>query len=814
MLRRSISVLVVLVPIGLWAATPSALAAGDANQASCSPATEASPGFRTYLPDCRAYEMVSPPYKGGGVISGFGISVSSDGSRVMGVTTSAFAGTQDDLELDAYYEFEREASGWVTSPLSPPASLFPEAHPPNGGLPLSSDLGASLWNVTTTPALGAEEYLYLEPSPDASLVPVGPEQPPPSTGGGFDVNLSFVGASGDLTHTLFNIVSPSIRQIETGQNRPWPGDTTIPGAPSLYEYVGTGNTEPVLVGVSNQEQLHGKPHINEGAALISQCGTTLGGVHNDVYNAVSGSGGTVFFTAHSGPCEESGVQGAGPNVNELYARIDGTRTVALSEPSLPAGECSSGEPCFGAEPKEGIFEGASENGERVFFVSEQPLVNGAVATGIKLYEARLEGATVAEVMDVSADRTARQSPEVQGVARVSEDGSHVYFVAKGVLTSEARGGGCEAELTAAELAEEESTKEGRCRPRAGADNLYVFDTDEPGQPKFVATLLVSEAEATKIEEEALNEAIEALGQCDGASSCNSEVLNNYSSAIAGIRGVWSPEDQRPVQATPDGRFLVFSSWERLTSGDESKGPQVFEYDAETEKLVRVSIGHGGYNSDGNISGIADAPRIPVQNYTGADLPTTTGSSLAVSNDGSRVFFESMDSLAPEAVTGATNVYEYREGDAYLISDGQDAGRSANGPTTKLIGTDGSGRDVFFTTEDRLVPEDTDTLLNVFDAREAGGFPAPSSVAPCSGDACQGPLGAPPLLPSLGGSSTQAGGGNVTPAVPVPAKPKPLTRPQKLAKALKACKAKRKKQRAACEKQARKQYAPAKKVGKR
>lgn len=284
-----------------------ALAAGDANEGSCPASTESSPGFRTYLPDCRAYEMVTPPYKEGGVISGFGISVSTDGSRVMGVTTSAFAGTQDDQELDAYYEFEREASGWVTSPLSAPASLFPEGHPPNGGLPLSSDLGASLWNVTTTPALGAEEDLYLKPTPDASLVSLGPEQPPPSTGGGFHVNLSFVGASADLTHTLFNIASPSKRELETGQNRPWPGDTTIPGAPSLYEYVGTGNTEPVLVGVNNQEQLRGKPHINEGATLISHCGTTLGGGqqggHNDMYNAVSRSGGRCSLRRTAAPAK-------------------------------------------------------------------------------------------------------------------------------------------------------------------------------------------------------------------------------------------------------------------------------------------------------------------------------------------------------------------------------------------------------------------------------------------------------------------------------------------------------------------------------
>jgi len=42
----------------------SALGAGDANEASCP--NEASSGFRSYLADCRGYELVTPAYKDGG----------------------------------------------------------------------------------------------------------------------------------------------------------------------------------------------------------------------------------------------------------------------------------------------------------------------------------------------------------------------------------------------------------------------------------------------------------------------------------------------------------------------------------------------------------------------------------------------------------------------------------------------------------------------------------------------------------------------------------------------------------------------------
>jgi len=84
-----------LVAFMVAAVAPStALSAGDANRASCPAETESSPGFRSYMPDCRAYEQVTPPYKEGAVLLEPG-AISADGSQLIAGTLGAFSGAGD-----------------------------------------------------------------------------------------------------------------------------------------------------------------------------------------------------------------------------------------------------------------------------------------------------------------------------------------------------------------------------------------------------------------------------------------------------------------------------------------------------------------------------------------------------------------------------------------------------------------------------------------------------------------------------------------------------------------------------------------------
>lgn len=778
------------------------------------------------LPDCRAYEMVSPNFTNGGTTLD-PYAISPEGSSMLAFSLTAFAGAESAEGVAiGQYRLSRTASGWTATPLVLPASRFVLDQPLDSAIPL--DGSTTFWFERGVEQPAGEIDVYAERG-DGSIADVGPALPDPVPPGeslehaGSAAGLVPAGASGDGSRVFFDI------NVEH-----WPFDSTQTKRASLYEYdAETSSGAPMLVGVSGGQS---------STSLISLCGTVLGGgrpdsiVGNGImssHNAVSGDGKVVFFTAYQ---QGDGCSAAAPPVAELYARVDngepGAHTIAISEPSEGCAECDT-EPAVLAGAR---FQGASEDGSRVFFSTSQPLLGKD--TSENLYEAELgcgrESIAACEAAgeEVRLKRIVRVSKPAAGlpasteaevrsdVLQVSEDGSHVYFVANGVLSENANAQGLSA--------------------HRGADNLYVWEpapdpeAEGPYRIAFIADLCSDPGASGSVSD----------GRCPADLSTREEApaMNDV--------GLWAGSKQtaqRGSNITPAGRFLVFVSYGDLTQDDTSNAQQAFEYDALTERLVRVSVGENGFNDDGNTA-TANA-EIVSPDYTGNLNENTYGdpaaywSNLSVSEDGSYVFFQSADGLTPQAVDHdqigeevggngkpniplyAQNVYEYHsldgdiaDGNVYLISDGRDIRPVTGASAVRLIGADASGQDVFFTTLDHLVPQDNSENIAIYDARVDGGFPAPTVPVPCSGDACQGALsGAPASLSP--GSEFQSG---ESPPLAAPVKavtnPKPRTaaqvRAEKLAKALKACRKRSKRTRASCERRARRQHGSAPKQGKR
>jgi Tol biopolymer transport system component len=650
-------------------------------------------GLSVLLPECRAYEQVTPPFKSLQLV---GALPTSQAGTLFGFSVGTFAGGGTTATINVPYEFSREQSGWVTTPLSPPPGfLFGPAT--QGFSTLFNGAGATnLISMRPASAPAYRDDLYLERKGTFTEVGplIAPAAIPPTPVGYFELfhyTDHVDGVSRNLSHVIFGIQSVFGTELPPGvsaESNLWPGDETV-SRNSLYEYTGTGNARPQLVGV------------DEAGALISQCGTYLGGTTGEAneneHNSVSADGEVVFFTVNPGGCTNSlGQTGSGPPARELFARLSGSRTVAISEPS--SADCRI---CDTAEPANAEFLGASEDGKRVYFLTEQELLPGTIGPNIYEYDFEAPPATAGDPAGrISLVSAGAADPEVQGVGTISEDGSSVYFVAHADLGTGPEPGGAS--------------------PTPGGENLYDYHQPGPGLPprvSFVASLSPEDA------------------------------------------AQWSAGAETPMQATGDGRYLVFTSVADLTPDDTSTANQVFRYDDSTGSLVRVSIGDLGFNDDGNTT--LGGTAVPRPNFQASGI---NARHPAISEDGSTVVFQSPVGLTPRALNGLPaqpplgrplNVYAYRDGRVHLISDGRVSLR------VTAIGIDPSGTDIFFRTANALVPQDRDTSSDVYDARLGGGFAAPTEPSACGGESCQGSLvSAPPVAPP--GSATFTGAANPRP----------------------------------------------------
>ncbi len=161
--RWALTIALCLVPAAMLG-LPAVASAED----GCSNAVfRSGPSLR--LPDCRAYEMVTPPYKEGfpvgvGVGSGVGdsVGVSLDGSRIAGSSLGVFAGAEnstinlsESLTFGANYVFTRGEDGWEPTAVIPPAAQYPHVFQDTS----SADISNTLWNAATPAQAGRKRSI-------------------------------------------------------------------------------------------------------------------------------------------------------------------------------------------------------------------------------------------------------------------------------------------------------------------------------------------------------------------------------------------------------------------------------------------------------------------------------------------------------------------------------------------------------------------------------------------------------------------------------------------------------------------------------
>jgi DNA-binding beta-propeller fold protein YncE len=717
------------------------------------------------LSDNRAWEMVTPPDKHGAPVEaltreGGWIRASEDGNALTYVADGAIT---EEAQGNRSPEMQQVLATRGPSQWS------------------SQDIDTPQSNAQGVAAGDAPEYQFFTPDLSLALVePVGAEPPlaPGVTGTTMYLRDNATGSYLPLVNeanvplgTVFSgqihfvSATPDLSHVVIQSKVALTGSSSGPG---LYEWAG-GRLQFVSALPA------GAPAAN--AEL---------GYYHVAAHAISSDGSRIVWTSF----EENAHRG------HLYMRdVAAGRTIQL--------DAAQGAP----EPEQGTaqFQTASSDGSRVFFTDKQPLTAdstaepGQGAGKADLYECDVveeNGKLICHLRDLTVDHNAGEHAAVQGfLFGSSEDGSTTYLVAQGVLTGNENGHGESVE--------------------AGKDNLYGLHFNGTGWSTTFIAVLSSEDKP----------------EWEGNGIANSAFLT--------------------TRVSPSGQYLAFMSaasptgYDNVDQNSGKHDEEVYLYDSASAALRCISCNPTGARPVGVLdteeSGeglglLVDRRKVWVGHWLAGNIPGWTAQSLVSAlfqsrylSDNGRLYFNSPDNLVPQASNGKENVYQYEPsglgscesssgGCVSLISSGSAGKESA------FLEATPSGSDVFFLTAAQLLPQDTDTAFDIYDARvctQASPCLTPQTPAPpgCStANACRS--ASPSQQAPIGPSGTATVSGSAQPkqeSLGVKVVAKPLTRAQKLTNALKACKKQHsKKKRKACEAHARKLYGPkahAKKAGK-
>jgi NHL repeat len=667
------------------------------------PNDEVRYGTSGSLPDCRAYEMVSPIDKNGADIVGGRriegedvgnyVQVSPDGDRITYASLfPAFCDSVNSFTMNQYLAVRDESEprqvgdGWSCEALHPPyeGRRLPGKAPGvfRDFIVFTPDL-CSAWLVDLqTPALteeGQDEAANLyrrnncEPGVGALEALTDVEVPLIGEARADYVDqFSVQGVSDDGRHAIFVANAKLTLDAALGTNA------------QLYDRFEGG--------------LHLVSVLPSGAADTGNAAVG-GGWQGNLDNAVAVDGSTVYWT--------SGIDNNG--VGKIFVRVHPEQG-KLS----PGEECSaSDKACTIAVSKgtsnpfaDDLFWAASPDGAKALY-SEGNLGNGEA----DLY-----------VFDLATKTSQKVAQNVMGVAGASEDLSRIYFVSRKALAG------------AGENSEEEAAVEGE-------PNLYLLDG---GVFEFVATL--EEGDVGAREPGTFTVAYDLDNRNTLQRSIR--ITPDGSKLAFNSRAALTEFDNAAAGGKPAVEVYTYDAGadELLCISCNPSGARPV-----TRELPEPYRPPG----TGRETQVLAAAWIPTWEHP-------LHASNVLSENGQRLFFNSNDALLPRDTNGAQDVYEWEAvgagscdeggsnffpgngGCLYLISSGRPVGEEGGSSfESEFWEASPDGDDVFFTTDASLLPQDPGSV-DLYDARVGGGFPQPPPPTECDPEAedCRNP-GPPP-----------------------------------------------------------------------
>ncbi|HEX4307807.1 MAG TPA: hypothetical protein VHZ54_17355 [Solirubrobacterales bacterium] len=374
----------------------------------------------------------------------------------------------------------------------------------------------------------------------------------------------------------------------------------------------------------------------------------------------------------------------------------------------------------------------STDGSRIFITAERKTSPDPEEIGKQALFVREDGR---ETRDVSLSETSVPD-EGAKYQWATADGSKVFFTANAGLTSESNSEGTdlyEYNLETEELADRTITQ-----AAGGAQVLGALGLSADGSDVYFASRnQLVPGEGNSLAENVSADSYSIYREHGREIAFVGSVENrNLDAVLINRQPTWT------AQVTPDGRYLTFESAARNTGYDNGNVNEVYLYDADTQETTCVTCRQDGQPSQDERY---ERPAYSLL-MRGESIwnPTHPPQFLTERDGQAMVFFTSPDPLAPGAVAGQNNIYEWSHDQIFRLVSAPE-GTQVNpygGLVAAFGGASESGSDVYLITPETLSWEDGDERLSAYDARIGGGNPEPPPTpGPCQAtaeDSCQAP----------------------------------------------------------------------------
>jgi hypothetical protein len=349
-------------------------------------------GFAASLPDCRAYEQVSPPDKNNADVFSADVMASADGRRIAWKSQGSFAGqeTAHGLSLTNYMS-ERSPGGWSTRGFTPRKAV---PYFENGFWGYTEDLSKAYYAQrerapeTLLPGVESGLNYYRWNAASNSFQFIGNAR---NAAHNLFENSGFVWATPDFSHIVFE----SSNKLTADSPCEW-----SVGYVCTYEWI-EGEVRLASV-LPNGEPSGGRG----GGGATNYNGVTL-------EHAISDDGRRIFFTD--------------PSRLRLYMREDGSTTteITASEKTVPDPPSPYEIQYLGAE---------AAHGGRVIFRTSEALIDTDTDSANDLYMYKVD-APAGEHLTLltQAPGEPAADPQFEGVVARSGDLHRVWFVANNQL---------------------------------------------------------------------------------------------------------------------------------------------------------------------------------------------------------------------------------------------------------------------------------------------------------------------------------------------------------------------------------------------